>query len=197
MKIVTEKALRDFEFWSGGADRAKNCSVEELDAIEEFLEEIEPEQGWTDTAINDMFWFEFDTLAQHLGYDDEEDFDRKHDPNFINDDELEDYIKDWFSDFLDTVKENEGTEGLMFILDEIFGEDYLELCETPEQKQDAADSDHYPDWLGELAYKCMAEYDASTLMYSLFYDDCGHDRLENFPTKEQFRSEMMTKRQKS
>lgn len=191
MKIISEIALRDFEFWSGGKDRADNCSAEELDSIEAFLEEIEPEEGWTDGDINSMFWFEFDTLAQHLGYKDEEDFDRKHDPNYLDDDDLEGYVEGWFLDFLDTVKENEGTEGLMSLLVDFFGENYLDICETPEQRQDAADADHYPDWLGELAYNCMAAYDAPTLMSELFDDDKGHDLLENFPTKEQFRDEMM------
>ena len=67
MKYIVEESLRNFNFWSGGKERADMCSSSELDCIEEFLEEIEPEEGWTDTAINDMFWFEFDTLAQHLG----------------------------------------------------------------------------------------------------------------------------------
>lgn len=193
MKYTVEEPLQNFQFWQGGKDRANNCSSDELDSIEEFLEEIEPEEGWTDGAINDMFWFEFDTLAQHLGYKDEEDFDRKHDPNYINDDDLEDYVEGWFIDFLDTVKENEGTDGLMYLFVDLFNEDYLDICETPEQRQDAADADHYPDWLGELAYKCMSQYDASTLMSALFDDDRGHDILENFPTKEQFRDEMMLK----
>lgn len=76
MLVQQEISLRNFEFWSGGADRAKNCTVEELDELELFFEESEV--TWTDTEINDMFWFEFDILAQFLGYEDEEDFDRKH-----------------------------------------------------------------------------------------------------------------------
>lgn len=197
MIIREEIALRNFEFWSGGADRANNCSVEELDALEQFFEETEPEEGWTDTDINDMFWFEFDTLAQYLGYQDEEDFDRKHDPNCLDDDDLEDYVEDWFRDYLDTVKANRGTDGLMELFVDFFNENYLDICETPEQRQDAADADHYPDWLGELAYKAMTEYDAPTLMFELFEDDKGHDFLENFPTKEQFRDEIMAKKSKA
>lgn len=184
--------LKDFSFWSGGADRANNCTDEDFDSIEGMFEELYPE-GMTDTEINDFFWFGFDTIAQHLGYENEEDFDRKRDPDYIDDDDLEEYISDWFIDFLDTVKENEGTDGLMYLLVDFFNEEYFEICETPEQRQDAADADHYPDWLGELAYKCMSEYDASTLMSELFDDDRGHDLLENFPTKEQFRDEIMTK----
>lgn len=91
MNIKQEISLRNFEFWSGGKDRADNCTVEDLDSIEEFLEEIEPEEGWTDTDINDFFWFDFDTLAQHLGYENEEDFDRKRDPDYVD---AEDIVED-------------------------------------------------------------------------------------------------------
>lgn len=105
MKYTVEESLSNFKFWSGGKDRADKCSIQELDSIEEFLEKIEPEDGWTDTAINDMFWFEFDTLAQHLGYNNEEDFDLQHDPNYLDDDQLEEFVEEWFADFLQGVKE--------------------------------------------------------------------------------------------
>ncbi len=100
MKYTVEDSLNNFKFWSGGKDRADKCSVNELDSIEEFLQEIEPEDGWTDTAINDMFWFDFDTLAQHLGYDDEEDFDLQHNPNYVDDEELSEYADKWFIKFV-------------------------------------------------------------------------------------------------
>jgi len=31
MKIISEISLRDFKFWSGGEDRATNCTDEQLD----------------------------------------------------------------------------------------------------------------------------------------------------------------------
>lgn len=34
MKVISEISLRDFKFWSGGEDRAKNCTDEQLDKIE-------------------------------------------------------------------------------------------------------------------------------------------------------------------
>lgn len=46
MKYTVEESLRNFNFWSGGKERADMCSSSELDCIEEFLEEIEPEDGW-------------------------------------------------------------------------------------------------------------------------------------------------------
>lgn len=86
MRIYEEKALKDFDFWSGGADRAANLTDEEFDSVERLFEELYPD-GMSDTEINDFFWFDFDTIAQHLGYEDEEDFDRKHDPNYIDNDQ--------------------------------------------------------------------------------------------------------------
>ena len=74
MKIYTETALRNFDFWAGAADRAAHLTCAELDTIEAILEDCAPEEGWTDTEINDFFWFEFDTIADWLGYESEEAF---------------------------------------------------------------------------------------------------------------------------
>lgn len=69
MKIYSEKSLREFNFWAGAADRVKYLTDDDLDRIEETLEEIYPE-GMDETAVNDLFWFEEDTIAEWLGYDD-------------------------------------------------------------------------------------------------------------------------------
>ena len=76
MTIHTETALRNFEFWSGAKDRAESLTWDELDTIESELESLYPE-GMTDTEVNDLFWFDFDFVVQILGYEDEEDFNRK------------------------------------------------------------------------------------------------------------------------
>lgn len=72
MKYFVEESLRDFNFWSGGKDRAELLTDEQFDTVEQMMEEMDPADGWTDTAINDFFWFDFDTIAQWLGYADEE-----------------------------------------------------------------------------------------------------------------------------
>lgn len=72
MKYYVEESLSNFQFWSGGKDRAALLTIEQFDSVEQMLEEMEPADGWSDTAINDLFWFEFDTIAQWLGYADEE-----------------------------------------------------------------------------------------------------------------------------
>ena len=44
----------------------------EFDIIEELLEELYPD-GMEETEVNDFFWFDGDTIAQALGYEDEDD----------------------------------------------------------------------------------------------------------------------------
>jgi len=72
MKIYSEKSLQDFNFWSGAADTARYLTDEEIDQIESTLEELYPD-GMDETAVNDFFWFEDDTIAEWLGYDSFED----------------------------------------------------------------------------------------------------------------------------
>lgn len=69
MKIYEEKSLKNFEFWSGGADTAKYLTDEEFDQIESMLEDMYP-NGMDETEINDLFWFEDDWIAEMLGYND-------------------------------------------------------------------------------------------------------------------------------
>lgn len=68
MKIYKEESLTNFDFWSGAKDTVKHLTSQELEQIEAILEE----QGieWSDTEINDYFWFETDTIAEILGYND-------------------------------------------------------------------------------------------------------------------------------
>ena len=67
MKFYGEISLRNFNFWSGGKDTAEALSLEEIDTVESMLEDAYPD-GMEDTAINDFFWFERDTIAEWLGY---------------------------------------------------------------------------------------------------------------------------------
>lgn len=71
MKIVEHINLADFDFWAGAVDRAKYLTKEDFEEIECFLEESVPENNLlTSTEVNDFFWFEEDTIAQLLGYED-------------------------------------------------------------------------------------------------------------------------------
>ena len=68
MKVYRETTLTDFEFWSGAKCRAEKLTHSELEQITEILEELYPD-GIDETTINDLFWFEEDTIAEWLGYD--------------------------------------------------------------------------------------------------------------------------------
>ena len=70
MKIISEDTrLRDFQFWSGAKGTVEYLTCEELDMIEDMLEDAYPD-GITDTALNDLFWFDTDIIAEWLGYSD-------------------------------------------------------------------------------------------------------------------------------
>jgi hypothetical protein len=67
MNITSELNLTSFNFWSG----AKNhyFSYNELKEIESQLEEVFYEEAPTETQINDLFWFEEETLCDWIGID--------------------------------------------------------------------------------------------------------------------------------
>ena len=68
MKIYKEMSADNFEFWSGARDTVKELTEDQLSEVWEMLEEMYPD-GAEDTAINDFFWFEEDTIAEWLGFD--------------------------------------------------------------------------------------------------------------------------------
>lgn len=67
MKFTVDKDLRNFDFWSGAADNAKELTTEELNKLDGILPDYFGDEV-TDTDINDMFWFEFETIVHALGY---------------------------------------------------------------------------------------------------------------------------------
>lgn len=182
MTITYETAIRDFKFWSYAEDRAAKLEEADWDVIEPILEEAYPE-GIEGGRLNDIFWFDFDTIAQWLGYKDEEDFDRQRTPDYIDDDELASHIYDWWKAYVDQVRSADGEDDLVFICEEVFGEDMDDVVEE------------WPaDFSNSSAYRCLTEkYDEDELMDYLFEDDRGSELLERFPTKEGFRDEIMAK----
>lgn len=74
MKIFKEESLRYFDFWSGAKENAKELSGEQLDNLETILEDAYPD-GIDATTLNDMMWFEFDTIKEWLGIEDENEED--------------------------------------------------------------------------------------------------------------------------
>lgn len=66
MKIYKEESLSGFEFWSGAKDRAEKLTDKEFDQIEATLEELNPD-GMDETELNDLFWFDFETVLEWIG----------------------------------------------------------------------------------------------------------------------------------
>ena len=78
MKYYVEDSLDNFEAWSGGKDTLDTLREKgDVDSVECLIEELASmsEDGWTDTNINDFLWFERDTIAQHLGYSDWDEYE--------------------------------------------------------------------------------------------------------------------------
>lgn len=86
MTYTVEKPLRQFEFWSGAKGRTDHLTIEQLDRLDNLLPEILGENP-TDTAINDLFWFEDDYIAQLLGFKNWESLERYNDGEDDEDDE--------------------------------------------------------------------------------------------------------------
>lgn len=76
MKIISETNLTDFGYWGGAKATADHIWEEkgldgwnQLDAI---LTDMYPD-GIDETELNDLLWFESDTVYEWLGIDSEED----------------------------------------------------------------------------------------------------------------------------
>lgn len=76
MKITKEISLENFEAWSGGRDTLDVLVEKDLcDQLEAMLENDIFPDGCTDTELNDLLWFERDTIAEWLGFSDWEDLE--------------------------------------------------------------------------------------------------------------------------
>ena len=68
MKIYREESLSNFEFWSGAISNAEEFTLEELDRIGAELEVLDCDgDGYDETQINDLMWFEPEYLASLIG----------------------------------------------------------------------------------------------------------------------------------
>lgn len=72
MKFYKECDLDQFEAWSGGKDTLEVLiDRDDCDSVQQLIEECFGEDDMpSETTINDFLWFDRDTIAQHLGYDD-------------------------------------------------------------------------------------------------------------------------------
>ena len=68
MKIYRDESLSNFEFWSGAISNAEEFTLEELDRIGVELEALDGyDEGYDETQINDLMWFEPEYLASLIG----------------------------------------------------------------------------------------------------------------------------------
>lgn len=78
MKIYKEDSLSNFEWWSGAvatADRIwEERGTEGWNELEAILEDAYPD-GMDETELNDLLWFEPETIFEWLGIDDKEEDD--------------------------------------------------------------------------------------------------------------------------
>lgn len=78
MKIYKEESLSNFEWWSGAvatADRIwEERGTEGWNELEAILEDAYPD-GMDETELNDLLWFEPETIFEWLGIGNEEDED--------------------------------------------------------------------------------------------------------------------------
>lgn len=67
MTIKSDISLRNFEAWSGGKSTLDRIVNEgKCDELEDLLEDLYPD-GMTDTQLNDLLWFDYDTVFGWLG----------------------------------------------------------------------------------------------------------------------------------
>lgn len=90
MKIYSEQSLADFKFWSGAETTAQRIWEEQgsegFDQLEAILEDLYPD-GIDETDLNDLLWFDADTVYEWLGIEDEEEDDDEDDEDTDDDGE--------------------------------------------------------------------------------------------------------------
>lgn len=69
MRIYTEKHLSDFQPWGGAREKMAELTFKQVDALNDIIEELYPD-GIDETELNDILWFEEDTVAEWLGFED-------------------------------------------------------------------------------------------------------------------------------
>ena len=75
MKIWSDDSIRNFNFWSGARDTVNDLTWKDFDILEPLIEEMFGDEV-EDVDLNDFFWFERDTIASWLGYEDYEELMR-------------------------------------------------------------------------------------------------------------------------
>ena len=86
MEYKVETSLHDFPAWQGGRDTLDTLIDRgDCQEVEDLIETVFLDQDATDEDINDFLWFERDTIAEHLGYADWDEYEYgKEDDEFLD-----------------------------------------------------------------------------------------------------------------
>lgn len=73
MQYKVDFDINQFQFWSGAKDRVEGLDSDTLERLGQHIEEVFgfDEELPTDTAINDYVWFEWDSICEAIGIDDD------------------------------------------------------------------------------------------------------------------------------
>lgn len=78
MRWTVEDSLENFPAWSGGKDTLDFLVSHGLcGEVEEYIEQMWPDEIPDDGEVNDFLWFNRDEIANHLGYRSWEDLERE------------------------------------------------------------------------------------------------------------------------
>ena len=67
MKITYELNLKNFRAWSGAVDTLERIKREDkCEELENILDDVYPD-GMTETELNDLLWFDSETVYEWLG----------------------------------------------------------------------------------------------------------------------------------
>ncbi len=105
MTITYELDLNNFEAWSGAKNTLERIQREgKCDLLEQVLEDVYPDGIMTETELNDLLWFESDTIYEWLGIRSEEQVKKEIEEAET---ELEEKISDLEFDLDDDLTEEE------------------------------------------------------------------------------------------
>ena len=66
MIVINDCSLTAFRWWGGAELNARMLSLPELDTLDNILVDLYPD-GINETMLNDMMWFEFESVCDLLG----------------------------------------------------------------------------------------------------------------------------------
>lgn len=105
MRIYNELDLNTFEAWSGAVSTLERIQREgKCEALEATLEELFPD-GMDETELNDLLWFESDTVFEWVGLRTETQINDEIQEKKDRLDEIEAELEEYKSDYEDEIAE--------------------------------------------------------------------------------------------